>query len=494
MSNQRILILDIDGLRPDVFAASLNDPGQPALKALLGAPDRMVSVEALSTAPSITFCAQSSMFTGRSPAEHGIIGNQFFDRFGRLEDRGPKFYAFDVGDLLAVEDALRIYSNADGLLGRLYPAGVTTLHEHVATRGKRSATVHHMVGRGAEVWLKPDLVQIARMTKGGGLFGLAQGQFDSEMVDKAIALLNGGARPDVLTLYFLGLDQHSHHSGPAEQLAYMRAQIQPALARLVKALTDLGLLADLLVVVASDHGQKPVPDDARHSLRLSFPFERELAHIFDVLGLDVHDYPGETPDCDAVVASNGGLAYVYLRRPAHPWAEPPRFEADVLRVAEAFWAAHLTGAHSPELKGAFKAILVRDVEHGGWAAPFSALDPQGNRQLLDVAFAAEEGRTVIHAAHRLRASEADLSPDVILVANDLEGFYFSAPLLGVHGGLHPEESLATLAFGIGQVSEPERAAVVLAAVREALITRAAAERRPIGIADLTRAVLAALDA
>jgi hypothetical protein len=58
------------------------------------------------------------------------------------------------------------------------------------------------------------------------------------------------------------------------------------------------------VVIFSDHGQIHVKADDKHSLRLAFPFEREIGHLFDALGLDVHDYPGEDPNCDAVVASN----------------------------------------------------------------------------------------------------------------------------------------------------------------------------------------------
>lgn len=494
MSVKRILILDIDGLRRDVFEQCLTDAAQPALQTLVGDVAHRLSFDPLSTAPSITFCAQSSMFTGRHPADHGVIGNQFFDRFGRYEKRGPKFYAFDVGDLLAVEDALRIYQYEDGLLGRIYPAGVTTLHEHVRARGKRSVTVHHMVGRGADVWVKPDLITIARAVKGGGLFGIEPSDFDSDMTDKAIALLNAGDRPDVLTLYFLGLDQHSHHNGPAQQLSYMRECVEPALARLSNALQVLGLLEGTLTVVASDHGQIATPADTRHSLRLSFPFDRELAHVFDSLGLDVHDYPGETPDCDAVVGSNGALAYVYLRRPGSPWAEAPRFAADVNRVGRAFWEAHHTGAHSQELQGTLSAILVRNVELAGWAAPYQALGPDGTLTPLEAALAAEEGRTLAQAARRLRASQTDVSPDLVLMANYVDGFYFSPPLLGMHGGLHPEDSRATLTFGFGRGVAAAEADVVLGAVRQAIESRSRAEGREVSVADLTVGVLAALDA
>jgi hypothetical protein len=91
--------------------------------------------------------------------------------------------------------------------------------------------------------------------------------------------------------------------------------------------------------------------------------------------LDVHDFPGEDPECDAVVASNGGLAHIYLQNRGAKWGDAPEFERDVLPIAEAIWEAHNSGKHASELKGALSAVLIRDVEKFGWYTPYRRLLP-----------------------------------------------------------------------------------------------------------------------
>ena len=78
--------LDIDGLRPDVFRAALEQNQLPNISRILGRKEERLSrglvVPATAPAPSITFCSQACLFTGAHPQDHGIPGNQFFDRFG----------------------------------------------------------------------------------------------------------------------------------------------------------------------------------------------------------------------------------------------------------------------------------------------------------------------------------------------------------------------------------------------------------------------------
>ena len=79
-----LLILDIDGLRQDVFHHALDEGRIPHLARLLGgaAADCGWHLDPLSPLPSITFAAQTTLFTGLHPGQHGIAGNEFFDRFG----------------------------------------------------------------------------------------------------------------------------------------------------------------------------------------------------------------------------------------------------------------------------------------------------------------------------------------------------------------------------------------------------------------------------
>jgi len=441
---KRLLVLDIDGLRQDVFHRALADRRVPNIAGLLGGAeaDWGIHLDPCSTAPSITFCAQSTIFTGTTPDRHGIAGNQFFDRFGKRSGGVPRFYAFDIGDSLAVEDAVTTFTGEIGLLGETLNLEVATLYERATHSGYDSTVTYHMISRGATRWKRPSLVDIARFTKGGGLIGVTAEQYDREMIDQIIADFEHGHRPAVLTAYFMGLDHESHQKGPEAQMDYLVRAVDPLVGRLVSAMIEHELLEDVLVVVVSDHGQIRVIPDDRHSLRMSFPFDREMGYLFDALGLDVHDLPGESPNCDAVVASNGGMAHVYLQNRAGHWRDRPRFEPDILRVGRAFWEANQTGRYAPDLYGALSMVLARDVERDGWEADYQALTPDGSLIGITDFLSQHPEIKVVDAVPRLRSLAGPSSGDLLLVSNYDRQFYFGGTTVGVHGGLHPEDSLA----------------------------------------------------
>jgi hypothetical protein len=224
-----------------------------------------------------------------------------------------------------------------------------------------------------------------------------------------------------------------------------------------------------------------------------------MGHLFDALGLDVHDFPGEDPDCDAVVASNGGLAYVYLQNHTGRWADVPDFERDVLPVSQAFWDAHRSGIYAPELEGALAGVLVRNVESGGWYEPYRAVSPQGEILSLEEWFSPDNQglhfpipQKYADPIHRLDNLVSPYVGDLLLISNYTRGFYFGAPISGIHGGLHPEDSAATLAFGFpGETAEI--ATRLRIAVDSAIQTRCRAEggRQP-STADLLTGLLAGL--
>lgn len=435
---RRVLILVIDGLRQDVFHSALHGGRLPHMAELLGSAP--LHLDPVSTAPSITMCAQTSLFTGAHPNRHGIMGNQLFDRFAPT----PRFYAFDIGDTLAVDDAVFMYTSP-GLLNETISIQTPTLYEWAGGRGLACTVVHHMVSRGAHTWLPPSLAQIARFTKGAGTpLGLSAEQFDQQAVKRTLEHLKQGHQPDLLTVYFMGVDHKSHALGPGAQANYLTDVLDGLIGKLANGLKKEGWLENCLTAVVSDHGQIEVIPDDRHSLRISFPFDREMGYLFDALGLDVHDLPGEDPACDAVVAANGGLAHVYLQNRQGRWADAPDFERDVLPVARAFWAAHSSGKYAPDLQGALSAVLVRNVQTEGWEADYRALTPQGEIVELEAFLA---GLGLADAPARLHHLAGPRSGDLLLVSDSAAGFYFGAPTVGVHGGLQPGESLCVASFG-----------------------------------------------
>ncbi len=486
-----LLLLDIDGLRPDVLHTGLIQGRLPNVARLLGGQELSAGLlhPLLAPAPSITFTSQASLFTGEHPGKHGIPGNQFFDRFGSHNRGVPRHYAFDVGDTLAVDDAVRVFN--DGLASSCLQA--PTIYELLAGRGLRSVVAGHMYANGAE-WLRPALTDLARFTKGGNLFGLEAAEYDRRTLENALAYLKRRGLPDILTVYWMGVDHQSHHHGPAAQLDYLSGVLDAMIGELW---TEVGASAPSgtrpLVVLFSDHGQIGVPADDRHSLRLGFPFEREMGHLFDALGLDVHDFPGEDPNCDAVVASNGGLAHVYLQNRRGHWGDAPDFERDVHPVAGAFWQAHANGSYAAELQGAIAGVLARNVERDGWHAPYFALTPDGDQVSLSEWFAAQPADLYVDPVNRLNCLAGPGSGDLLLISNYSSGFYFAPPLAGMHGGLHPEDSWATCALGWPDVPAQDWMHV-REVFQSAISTRCQAEgNRMASVADLFTGLMALQD-
>jgi hypothetical protein len=490
----RLVVIDVDGLRRDVFRSALEAGHVPNIERIMGGrAGRMAyHVDALSTAPSITFAAQASIFTGQHPGAHAIAGNESFDRLGRISNGKPRHFGFDVGYTLAVDDAVRVFS--DGLASRLLSRDISVLYETASTHGLTSVVVYHMYSRGADVWLPPSIIEIARFTKGRGRLGLEAGAYDSGMLDHLVEHLAAGNRPHLLTTYFMGLDHHSHLHGPASQSAYLRDVIDPQIGRLLDTLGLYGMLKGTLFVLVSDHGQIEVVPDDHHAIGLGFPFDRELGHVFEALNLDVHDVPGEDPACNAVVGLNGGLAHVYLQHRAGRWADAPRYGEDVLPVAEAFRQMSQTGKYEDELQGSLELILVRDAEREGWQGEYRVLPiTDGERlQPLNDYLAIHPELKYADAANRIRLAASAATGDLILAANGREGYYFGAPMRGMHGGLYPGESETVLTFAYPD-STPDEVKWLRETVASVVADRCVneAQREP-SVADMVPAALALL--
>jgi len=488
----RILLLDIDGLRGDVFSTALHNDRIPNIAKLVGGTEleKGLLVPVVAPAPSITFASQASFFTGAHPSQHGIPGNQFFDRFGIHSEGVPRHYAFDVGDTLAADDAVRVFT--EELASQCLQ--VPTIYERFGELGFRSVVAGNMYARGAESWLKPSLINIARFTKGGNLFGMSSEEYDRHILDQAIDYIHSEGLPDVLTMYFMGLDHESHHHGPEVQLDHLANVIDPMIGELWDEILGVIQISNPpMVAIFSDHGQTRVIPDDRHSLRLAFPFEREMGHLFDALGLDVHDFPGEDPDCDAVIASNGGLAFVYLQNRTGRWADIPKFESDILSVGTAFWEAHATGSFASELEGALAGVLVRNVESDGWYAPYHALTPEGENVSLKKWFMGQPSSDYSDPVHRINNLVNPWVGDLLLISNYADGFYFSAPIPGMHGGLHPDDSESTLVYGFPGVDQ-STTNELCAAIDKAIQKRCVAEGgRRSSTADLLTGLLAVIE-
>jgi hypothetical protein len=431
--SHRIVLIDIDGLRADVFDRALQTGSLPNLARLLGGPaiDKGIQFQPI-------YCCQASSFTGAHPCQHWIPGNHFFDRFGRINQGVPRKYEFDFIDAPAVF--------LTGLAGNAIHPDVQTLYETATEQGLTSTVAYNMYAHGAQHWLKPGLDDW-RDFAAGARHGFGE-RYDNAMVGDVCEHLRAGHRPDILTLYFFGLDHDTHLKGPHIQAEYLSEVVDRQIGRFLKEYEAHELMDGSLFVVFSDHGQKEVVPDDEHSLKVGFIFDRELGYVFEALGLDVFDHPLEGPHCEALLSPAGGMAQVYLRRKGGAWKDEPHFAAEVLPLAKAFWDSNAHGKYCRELQGTLSMVMVRNVEQQGWFAEYQVYTPQGLFPVSEYLGLHPEVE-MVDAANRIHYMTSPVTGDLLLFAHYDQGYSFSQlPYRGMHGGLHPDDSRAVLTYSL----------------------------------------------
>lgn len=483
---RELLILALDGIDRALLYDMLHKGELPSLAALLGGkdgnfPHAHFDETLLSTLPSSTLSAWASVFTGEPPVRHGVAGNEYFVRERR---------AFAAPAPVSVADAspvLRTYT--DGYANSLL--AVPTIYERMRSAQPQLAIWVSMSQfyTGATRLLLADRSVVADAFH-GLLSSAADGddlklyaELDEEVADTLIDALEEHPPAHVLTLYLTGADHyaHVHEQGPdPARRAYLQKVVDPLLARIQEALARHGSLADRTVVVLSDHGHTSVVHDAKHALstedsddppavlrgagfRLR-PFELELDK-------DEEDY-------QAVLAYGGAMAYVYLADRSGcsqagqrcDFAQPPRFEDDVLVAADAFYQTNATGKGAPGMKGTLDLILARRPKpFAEDDEPFQVYVGDGKLEPLAKHLSQHPRAAYVATDARLRELAAgrygERAGDVLLIASNgnverrEDRYYFAALYHSWHGSPSRQDSEVPLI-----VAHPRRTTAELSAL------------------------------
>lgn len=335
----RAVVLVIDSLRARSLYAALDRGRSPRLAALLEARGYVRFERCLAALPSDTLPNHTTIFTGALPGRHEITGNEWFDR------------TLDVNEPLArrSREYLKFGSADDPGLGRAWSfpgfplleldlaAAVPTIYEAFATaeaaRGRRVATavVFDPVRRGGGDVASPGFLEALF---GGKLVSFVEDfpAIDADAAAKAIARIESDRPPEILGLWFPGLDSWSHLEGPGppggegdRQADYVARHVDRLIGEVADALDRRGLLAETLLVVTADHGQHDVAGDARHAIT-----DREVYRALASAGLAVPLDRGGGVDPErrdvALVftgGDNGGAALVSVRAPGAGWGAAP---------------------------------------------------------------------------------------------------------------------------------------------------------------------------
>lgn len=455
-----LLIVALDGMKRAVLYDLLRSGRLPGLTALLGGgtggalPHAHLSNAMIAGLPSITIVGWAAIFSGLPPAANGVTGNEIFIR----EEK--RLAAPIPGSFHDAEPALATYTEgyAEALLR------VPTLYERLRADdpGLTAWVSVSQFHRGADRLLIAERRSIVGKAYASALDTLtwqrAEGyeERDHDVLETVVDELADDDHPvpDVLTVYATGGDGYAHVApeGPDEALRRIATgKLDASFAKLHDVLARRGALANRYVVVVADHGHSPVPPDGT-TLLSSEPRELLVEAGFRPRPFAL------TVDADAdfqtVLAYQGPLAYVYVAdrstcaTPGTPcdWARPPRYERDVLPVAEAYWRAARTGRGAPAMRGAIDMILTRRPKpYAEDDLPFEVYVGGGRTVPVGTYLRRHPHPTWIAFEPRLRelavGRYGERAGDVVLIARNGDGdgptgrYYFNGePQRSVHGG------------------------------------------------------------
>jgi hypothetical protein len=320
-----VLLLVLDGIRPDVLQAAIRDGDAPALGFLA---ERGEAVwDAVSVFPSITPAATAAIATGAPPAESGILGHAWYDR----EERRVVVYGA-MRDTVISTGPVKVFHNnvwrmnrddlsADTLFEKLHERGIDGAcvnfpvrrgpHEHpVRVRSvKRFANRSEFLGTsvgGPKEYYMGDLFYSRDTGLQGrtGVGGLRRsvGINDVYAAGVGAMLLEEKAAPFTLVYFFKG-DSIAHHNGLAAQRRYVTVLDEYVMTMFEAAGGPEQALEEYAIMALSDHGHTPLLPNRRRYIRLS----RILGD-----GASIGPRVKFGPGLEIVAVPNGRSALLYL--------------------------------------------------------------------------------------------------------------------------------------------------------------------------------------
>ena len=294
-----VVMISVDGL-----AAFYNDDPRaemPTLRALAAEGAGATSMRAV--APTVTWPTHTTLVTGVTPARHGVVGNNFFDRAAgktvtligdpvmdkRDLVKAPTLY--DLAHAAGLKTAAVRWpaTRNAGTLDWMVPAVPTaTLYRQLTTPGLLEACER------AGIWTVPQPV--------------ADPEKDKHLVhdDTCTAVFNHilrEHRPDFALLHLVDLDHVQHLKGPRSPEAYAAIKQSDEHVRLVRDEVRRVYGDRATLVVVSDHGFSPIERTILPNVIL------RNAGLLEVKGDRVVGGPVR-------VVPQGGSALVYVLDPA----------------------------------------------------------------------------------------------------------------------------------------------------------------------------------
>ena len=319
-----VLLLVLDGIRPDVLRAAIREGEAPVLGALAESGEAVW--DAVSVFPSITPAATAAIVTGEHPAGSGIYGHAWYNE---SEDRIVIYGA--MTETVITSGPLQVLHNnvwrmnrddlyADTLFERLHEIGVEGACVNFPIRRGpyrhrvRMKTLESVANVGelldttvsgpreyymGDLFYSRDLGLHGR--KGSGGLRRQAGINDEYAAKVGAALLRERAEPFTLVYFFEG-DSLAHHEGLAAQRRYV-GTLDGYVGELLEAGGGLErVVEEYAVLVISDHGHTPLLPERRYVRLDGIMGERTATGARARL----------RPKVGVLVVPNGRAALVYL--------------------------------------------------------------------------------------------------------------------------------------------------------------------------------------
>jgi predicted AlkP superfamily pyrophosphatase or phosphodiesterase len=303
-----VVMISVDGLKPE-YVLEAQQPGLkiPFLRSLAAQGTYAQGVTGVW--PTVTYPSHTTLVTGVSPAEHGIIANLEFDPEYRFAESWF-WYAAQIR-VPTLWQAVHRKGRVTASIGWPATVGAEDIDYLIPEFWRLAPTDHpnpsdqFLIGALAR---PPGLLDQMRTTAGPYLMGNDNGLHGDEIKTRYAVEILRRCRPAFLTLHLSSLDEAEHSFGPfsaeanqdLEAIDAMLAQISTA-ARAVNAAT--------ILAVVSDHGFTTLT----HRVNLYLPFAK--AGLIEATA-DPNGKPPKIKSWKAQLWLAGGMAAVVLHDPA----------------------------------------------------------------------------------------------------------------------------------------------------------------------------------
>ncbi len=421
-----VVYLIVDGLIWEKFKAAISDSNpntMPRMKEVFGTnlATAFHFKKTHSIFPSITYAANATLVTGVYPQQHGIYGNNYFDRNTQKSI-----------DFIGITDAPMVY--LDGLANRSLDTSVETIYD---ASPDPAIVGFHMYSRdngGETLWVKPNPIEMF-------IYLDSAQDYDLISVDRLLYKVQQyhdqyQKLPGIITLYLPGLDHISHKRGTAIQDGYIRDRLDLFFGHVLNGRGAFNGLRDydpdlssITFVLAADHGQTDVN---KHVSAGNLQDALKDALLSTVIAYQSYDWD-ELEDYFRI-GYNDGMLQISIRPPGMTsWTQ--RLPADALVAIGNYLKYESAIAESLHLSMVYAQDRYKIVDR----------DTAGNDQAheLETYFAGRSSSLYMEAAARIRGLQGAMAADIILTANYKSGYAFLSDSMmawynkhkAVHGNL-----------------------------------------------------------